>query len=164
MHGALSLSLVWLFTAPWTLSRQAPLPREFSRQECWSWVSFPTPGDLPNPGIEPESLAFPVSAGRFSTINAPKFSLCITLKSAENWTSVVALIHDFFSKLSPYNHDFILYHCLNFIFYCIFIYVVVRNILYFSISTHNCEYFLASFYVLLKSYLETEIIILIFKM
>ena len=46
---------------------QAPLSMEFSRQEYWSGLPFPTPGDLPNPGSEPTSLASPVLAGRFFT-------------------------------------------------------------------------------------------------
>ena len=37
---------------PWTVARQAPLSMEFSRQEYWNGLPFPTPGDLPNPGIE----------------------------------------------------------------------------------------------------------------
>ena len=40
---------------PWTVSRQAPLSMGFSRQECWSGLLFPSPGDLPDPKIEPES-------------------------------------------------------------------------------------------------------------
>ena len=42
---------------PWTVAHQAPLTLEFSRQESWSGLPFPSPGDLPNPGIEPESPA-----------------------------------------------------------------------------------------------------------
>jgi len=42
---------------PWTVARQAPLSMGFSRQECWSGLPFPSPGDLPNPGIEPRSPA-----------------------------------------------------------------------------------------------------------
>ena len=42
---------------PWTVARQAPLSTEFSGQEYWSGLPFPSPGDLPNPGIEPRSLA-----------------------------------------------------------------------------------------------------------
>ena len=38
---------------PWTVARQAPLSMGFSRQEYWSGLPFPSPGDLPNPGIEP---------------------------------------------------------------------------------------------------------------
>ena len=42
----------------WTVARQAPLFMEFSRQEYWSGLPFPSPGDLPDPGIEPMSPAF----------------------------------------------------------------------------------------------------------
>ena len=42
---------------PWTVARQAPLSLEFSRQEGWSGLPFPSPGDLPDPGIEPGSPA-----------------------------------------------------------------------------------------------------------
>ena len=60
-----SLSRVGPFVTTWTVARQAPLSTGFSRQEYWSGLPFPPPGDLPNPGIKPES---PVSlAGRFST-------------------------------------------------------------------------------------------------
>ena len=52
-----SLSHVRLFATPWTIAYQAPLSMGFSRQECWSGLPFPSPGDLPNPGIEPRSLA-----------------------------------------------------------------------------------------------------------
>ena len=51
------LSHVWLFVALWTVAHQALLSVEFSRQECWSGLTFPSPGDLPNPGIEPTSSA-----------------------------------------------------------------------------------------------------------
>ena len=47
-----SLSLVWLFGAPWTVAHQAPLSMKFSRQEYWSEFPFLSVGDLPNPGIE----------------------------------------------------------------------------------------------------------------
>ena len=53
---------------PWTVVPQAPLSMEFSRQEYWSRLSCPPPGDLPNPGIEPESLAL---AGGFFTTAPP---------------------------------------------------------------------------------------------
>ena len=51
---------------PWTVAHQASLDMEFSRQEYWSGLPFPPPGDLPNPGIKPMSPASPASAGRFS--------------------------------------------------------------------------------------------------
>ena len=50
-----SLSHVLLFVTPWAVAYQAPPLVEFSRQEYWSGLSFPSPGDLPNPGIEPRS-------------------------------------------------------------------------------------------------------------
>ena len=53
------LSHVRLFEKLWTVARQAPLSMGFSRQQYWSGLSFPTPGDLPNPGIEPASPAAP---------------------------------------------------------------------------------------------------------
>ena len=52
-----SLSHVRLFATPWTVAYQAPPPMGFSRQEYWSGLLFSSPGDLPNPGIEPWSSA-----------------------------------------------------------------------------------------------------------
>ena len=52
-----SLSRVRLFATPWTVAYQAPRSMGFSRQEYWSGLPFPSPGDLPNPGIEPGSPA-----------------------------------------------------------------------------------------------------------
>ena len=52
-----SLSRVQLFATPWTVAYQAPPSMGFSRQEYWSGLPFPFPGDLPNPGIEPRSPA-----------------------------------------------------------------------------------------------------------
>ena len=53
---------------PWTVARQSPLSMGFSRQEYWSGLPFPFPGDLPHPGIEPAS---PALAGGFFTIELP---------------------------------------------------------------------------------------------
>ena len=49
------LSRVRLFATPWTVAYQASQSMEFSRHEYWSGLPFPSPGDLPNPGIEPWS-------------------------------------------------------------------------------------------------------------
>ena len=54
-----------LCATPWTVAHQAPLSLEFSRQEHWSALPCPPPGDLPDPGIEPASLKSPALAGRF---------------------------------------------------------------------------------------------------
>ena len=56
------LSQLQLFTTTWTVACQAPLSMGFSRQEYWSGVPCPPPGDLPDPGIEPVS---PALAGGF---------------------------------------------------------------------------------------------------
>ena len=52
-----SLSRVQLFGTPWTVAYQVPLSMGFSRQEFWSGLLFPSPGDLPDSGIEPRSPA-----------------------------------------------------------------------------------------------------------
>ena len=54
--GLVAKSCLTLVT-PWTVARQASLSMGFSRQEYWSGLPFPSLGDLPNPGIEPESPA-----------------------------------------------------------------------------------------------------------
>ena len=77
---SVSHSVVLDSSTPWTIPHQAPLSIEFSRQECWSGLPFPSPGDLPNPGIEPASPALqadsipseppgkPLSAGHMEAI------------------------------------------------------------------------------------------------
>ena len=57
-----SLSRVRLFATPWTVAYQAPLSVRFSRQEYWSGLPFPSPGDLPDPGIKPGSPALQTDA------------------------------------------------------------------------------------------------------
>ena len=61
---------VWLFVTPCTTAHQAPLSMGFSRQENWSGLLCSSPGDLPDPGIEPESVMSPALAGRFLTNSA----------------------------------------------------------------------------------------------
>ena len=60
-------SCVWLFVTLWTAACQNPLSMGFFRQENWSGLPCPPPGDLPDPGIEPVSLMSPALAGRFLT-------------------------------------------------------------------------------------------------
>ena len=69
MLHAQSLSRVQLFATRRTAAPQAPLAMEFSRQEYWSGLPFPTPGDLPDPGIK---AAFPALAGGFFTTEPPR--------------------------------------------------------------------------------------------
>ena len=63
-------SRVRLFASPWTAAHQAHLSMGFSRQEYWSGLPFPPPGDLPDPGIEPVSLMSPALTGGFFTTSA----------------------------------------------------------------------------------------------
>ena len=63
-------SFVQLFATLWTVAHQAPLSMGFSRQEYWNRLSFPSPGDLTNPGIKPESLRSPALASGFFTTSA----------------------------------------------------------------------------------------------
>ena len=66
-----ALSHVQLFATSWTVACQAPLSMRSPRQENWSGLPFPTPGGLPDPGIQPESLASLVLAGGFFTTAPP---------------------------------------------------------------------------------------------
>ena len=63
-----SLSRDWLFETQWTVAHQAPLSMGFPRQEYWSGLPFPAPGGLPNPGLNPHLIMFPILVGRFFTI------------------------------------------------------------------------------------------------
>ena len=61
---------VRLFVTLWTLAYQAPLSMGFYRQECWSGLPCPPPGEIPKPGTKPRSLLSPELAGGFFTISA----------------------------------------------------------------------------------------------
>ena len=63
-------SPVRLFVTPWIATHQPSLSMGILMQEYWSGLPCPPPGDLPNPGIEPESLMSPALAGRFFTTSA----------------------------------------------------------------------------------------------
>ena len=65
------LSRVQLFATPWTVAHQAPLSMAFPRQDYWSGLPCPSPGDLLDPGIEPTSSVAPALAGRFFTTEPP---------------------------------------------------------------------------------------------
>ena len=65
------LSCVWLFATLWTVVCQAPLSLEFSRQNYWSGLPFPSARDVLNPGIKPESSVSPALASGFSTTDPP---------------------------------------------------------------------------------------------
>ena len=67
-----SPSRVQFFVTLWTIAHQPPLSMGFSRQEYWSSLLFPSPGDLPDLGIEPESLTSPALINTFFTMVPPE--------------------------------------------------------------------------------------------
>ena len=77
-----SLSCVQLFVIPWTVVCQAPPSMGFPRQEYWSVLPFPSPGDLPDPGIEPRSPTLQAD----SLLSEPSGS------SFNSWVSVLTVI------------------------------------------------------------------------
>jgi len=77
-----SLSCVWLFAIPWTVVYQASLSMGFSRQEYWSGLPFPSPGDLPDPGIQTQVSC---NAGRALPSEPPGKPLSIKL--AGKWAT-----------------------------------------------------------------------------
>ena len=96
----------------WTKACQAPLPMGFSRQEYWSGLPFPSPGDLPDPGIKPE---FPALAGGFSTTAPPYFFIlgvsyiplyiCTTFLT-ENFKAYTLLLSTCRSSPSPSDENY----------------------------------------------------------
>ena len=72
MLCAYSLSRIRLFVTPWTVAHQAPLSMEFSKQEYWSRLPFPSTGDLPNLGTESGSPALQVDSLPLSHLGSPK--------------------------------------------------------------------------------------------
>ena len=74
-------SHVQLLVTLWTVGNLVSLYMEFSRQEYWSGSPFPFPGELPDPGFEPESSVSPALAGRFFTTELPGMEAhrCINL-------------------------------------------------------------------------------------
>ena len=71
------------FATPWTVPSQPPLPMIFPRQEYWSGLPFPSPGNFPNSGTEPTS---PTLAGEFFTTEPPG-SYNLLIKSVLQWTT-----------------------------------------------------------------------------
>ena len=76
-----------LFATPWTVAHQAPLSMGFPRQEYWSGLPCPSPGDLPHPGTEPTSLTSVLASGFFTTSTTWKSNQTKVIKSNQNLTN-----------------------------------------------------------------------------
>ena len=92
-------SHVQLCVTPWTVAHQTPLSMGFSRQEYWSGLPCPPPGDLPNPGIEPASLASPTLSGRFFTTSTTwKAQFCGIPSYILRWKSLRVRLDNNFQR------------------------------------------------------------------
>ena len=107
-----SLSRVQLFATPWTVAHQAPPSMEFSRQEYWSGLPFPSAGDLPDPGIKSGSPAFQADSLLSEPPGKPREEtqdmlfpqvLELTLIRKRNHSS----LHIIFTKFSPTEQSFL---------------------------------------------------------
>ena len=103
------LSLVPLFSVPWTVARQALLSMGFSRQEYWSGLPFPPRGGLLNPGVARTSLASPALAGGFFTTSA-------------TWDGLFVYKSEIHTTWTWHLHE------LTHLFIWYFLYVVLRNL------------------------------------
>ena len=83
------LSCVWLFGTPWTAACQSPLSMGFFRQEYLSRLSFPPPGNLPDPVIETASLVSPALGGEFFTTEPPRKPWkCHMIQQSHSWVYI----------------------------------------------------------------------------
>ena len=74
--GGLVAKLCLTLVTSWTVACQVPLSMAFSRQEYWSGLPFPSPGDLPNPGIEPGSPALQADSSPTELLGKPSHFAC----------------------------------------------------------------------------------------
>ena len=83
-------SHVQLFLTPWTVALQDPMSMGFSRQEYWSGLPFPSPGDLPNPGTEPVLSMSPALTGVFFNTSTIIIGLSLINSTKSHWTTCLA--------------------------------------------------------------------------
>ena len=86
-------SCVQLFVTQWTIAHQAPLSKGFSREEYWSRLPCPPPGDLLSPGIEPVSLMSPALAGISFTTSATWEAPWVLEHRLSSWGTWASLLH-----------------------------------------------------------------------
>ena len=95
-----SLSRVWLFATPWTY--QAPLSMGFSRQEYWSRLPFPSPGDLPDPGIEPSLPHCRQTLYRLSCQGSPMCICIVGINIKLEFSELLRICHISFMIVSSW--------------------------------------------------------------
>ena len=139
IHSSLSLCNSWIVAC------QTPLSMEFSSQEYWSGLPIPSPGDLPNPGMEPG----PYTEGRFFTIwstrKALPFTSASTKKKSLSWNLYIIVILVLFTVFFHIISDWLLHN------WCIF--SVTWNLFHFFLSSpifksHLDHCFLGSLFIL----------------
>ena len=107
-----------MFAAPWTVASQAPLFMGFPRLEYWSGLLFPSSGDLPDPGVEPNSPAWQVDSLPLSHLGSPKAQ------------SILYIVSE--------------YICISTLIYvCVYIYIYI----YIYTHTHTHQYELIYIYI-----------------
>ena len=111
------LSHFWLFVTIRTVVQQAPLSMKLSRQGYCSGFSFPFPGDLPNPGVEPASLASPTLTGRFFFIprkpSSGRTLIAALFTTTETWKQSQCLSMDEWVKKMWYLYRMVYYSAVK---------------------------------------------------
>ena len=102
---------VWLFATPWTVAHQVPLSMECSKQEFWSRFPFPTPGDLPHPGVGPACLVFPALAGGFYTTEPPGLHLPDKSTFSQRWQTPFVSVNKVLFTSFMFIHLRIIFDC-----------------------------------------------------
>ena len=116
----LSHSRVWLFATLWTVARQVPLSMEFSRQEYWSGLPFPYPGNLPNPGIEPRSPALQADSLLSDPLGKPLSDLYLIIIQEWKWAwpawagRGIHKVRFFFPQCHAQRHIPLLHHFISY--------------------------------------------------
>ena len=100
-----SLLSVWFFVTPQTVALQAPLSMGFPRQEYWSVLPFPPPGDLPDSGIKPMSLMSPTVAGGIFTTSVPWEAPFLWMGKARSWVHWDHSFDMHLSSLGPVSYS-----------------------------------------------------------
>ena len=106
-------SHVWLFAILWTIACQAPLSMGFAKQEYWSGLPCPLPGDLLDPGIEPASPVFPDIAGGFFTPEPPEKPTQLTISYKLNCWKGLLIPQDQIRSCLNYTAFFIAFYWVS---------------------------------------------------